>query len=156
MRSAWRSGIRPWKGCQTQQATSRIENPGSHFRRRHLSNCIRDVNTERRDPGLQPIIEHVANHQHAAAHPLTGSAKLGMTELRQAAPTAFDRLGKVSDGCCTYRVLGSKLIDVVLVEHASSGRTVGQKVIELVGRLHHIPDEPTTRHDLVALLTRQL
>jgi hypothetical protein len=91
------------------------------FRRRHLADRIRDVNAERCDPGLQPIIEHVANHQHTATHPLPGSAKLRVTELRQTATAALNRLCEVCDRCRTHSMLGSKLIDVVLVQHVSSG-----------------------------------
>jgi len=37
------------------------------------------------DPCLQAVIEHVADHGHAAGHPLPRSAQLGQVELRHGA-----------------------------------------------------------------------
>ena len=40
------------------------------FQDRVFSQCVRDIDAECGYPRLQTIIEHVADHQHAASHPL--------------------------------------------------------------------------------------
>ncbi len=46
---------------------------------------------ERVDPGLEAVIEHVADHDHAALRPLPHAAELGVVELSLTAVSLGER-----------------------------------------------------------------
>ena len=47
---------------------------------------------------LEPVIEHVADHDHAALRPLPHTAELGMIELRLTTAASRERRQQLSDG----------------------------------------------------------
>ena len=73
-----------------------------------------ELRTEGIDAALQSIVEHVAEHQHAALHPLAGAAKLGVVELGRGAITVAYGKQHVGHGILAEVVTLGKIIDNLL------------------------------------------
>ena len=63
------------------------------WRRRERASITQEAqfDAERVDPGLESVVEHVADHDHAAARPLAHAAELGVAELGSAVPCPATR-----------------------------------------------------------------
>jgi hypothetical protein len=69
----------------------------------------REIRTQRGDAGLQVVVEHIADHDHAALHPLTGPAEFRQVEPGHGAAALPDgveqRHGRVFTDAMTPRDL---------------------------------------------------
>ena len=70
-----------------------------------------ELRTEGIDAALQSIVEHVAEHQHTALHPLPGAGKLRMVELGHGAVAVEHREQHVRHGVATEAVALGEIID---------------------------------------------
>jgi hypothetical protein len=66
-----------------------------------ISRQPRKLAAERINPTLEQVVEHIGDHDHAAAHPLTGAAEVWMAELRHGAVTVDHRLQHAQHGIRT-------------------------------------------------------
>jgi hypothetical protein len=70
-------------------------------------NCL----AEPIDPGFEGMVEHVAQHQHAATHPLPGTGEFGMVELSHRTPAAEHRKHHLDHGLLAEAVALGQFID---------------------------------------------
>jgi hypothetical protein len=54
-----------------------------------MSDNIGQLGAERTDPAFQVVVEHIADHDHAAARPLAHAAQIRMVELRHATAARY-------------------------------------------------------------------
>ena len=95
-----RLGLRPGRG--RGQRGRAAQQPG-------------ELGAERVDPGLERVVEHVPDHDHAALRPLAHAAELGMAELRLAAAAGDERRQQRARG------IGRDAVAIGDLRHAAGG-----------------------------------
>lgn len=88
---------------------------------------VADVPAQGVHSAFEEIVEHVADHDHAALHPLAGATEFPMTELGHAAVAIEDGEKHVSDGIDAKAVLVCQIVDDLLtlgreLLHSDRGR----------------------------------
>ncbi|MFC6739462.1 hypothetical protein [Methylobacterium tardum] len=88
---------------------------GSRLREAARRQRAGQLGAERPDPRLQGVVEHPADHDHAAGEPLAHPTEIGMVELRHRAVAALQRPHQMAHGIEA---------DAVALGHAAQPRRV--------------------------------